>query len=826
MFIEAVRGNYNINLLLLPLIIGLIGGYCVLDIYTILRTRTTPYDWVWIFVGGIATGMTIWSVYLLCLLSYQFPFAVKYDFRIMGLSGLLVLFVCILGFYMVRATRTVELKLILGAVSVGLSLSFFDFLSIEMLHPTFSIHFIPYQVILATLPPILGAVALFAAATASVTASSFKQRLAFKLIGTCVIPLGIYAAYFSTLSATVFIPKLMNLSPDTSERYLETYINISVISLLVVFLPLIGSIFQQATNNKLKTTNQNLLDTQLKLTKSLAVIRATLESTPSGILVIDKHQKILDYNENFLRILKIPQAVIQLKDDKKTTEYILTQLNHPEQFVARNQEVYSKFDRYVHGIMEFKDGRIIEYFSVPQHLETETIGRVFSFRDITAEKKMEEQLLKHATLDGLTGLPNRVLLLDRLHQAIHSAQINNTLVALLYLDIDNFKIINDTLGRDTGDDMLKALAGRLKQHIRFSDTLARISGDEFAVLLAPLENIELAVTIAKRILQSAAAPFTLNAHEYNITASIGISLYPKDGMDAKTLLKNASFANHSIKEQGPGRFSFFTMELNINASNRMELENDLHQALARNEFFLEYQPIFSATSEKIIGTEALLRWRHPRRGVIYPLDFISIAEETGLILAIGDWVLHTACAQNKAWQQHGAAPIKVAVNLTAKQFSQQNFCEKVAVVLQKTGLDPKYLEVELTESAVLKSSEIIIRVISEIKHTGLHFVIDDFGTGYSNLNSLINFPIDKIKLDQSVVKTITKSSSGAAIATAMIAMIKSLHIISLAEGVETKEQFEFLQKNHCDEIQGFYFSKPISADACEKLIQKYEKNSS
>jgi diguanylate cyclase (GGDEF)-like protein/PAS domain S-box-containing protein len=427
----------------------------------------------------------------------------------------------------------------------------------------------------------------------------------------------------------------------------------------------------------------------------------------------------------------------------------------------------------------------------------------------------QEKLNYLAYYDVLTGLPSRTLFQDRLDQALTSANRHEGRLAVLLIDLDNFKNINDSLGHNAGDQLLKQLATRLANSLREGDTVARLGGDEFVSILVNVASEEDVTVVTQRILKLSAEPFTIDDHELFVTCSIGISLYPKDGEDAETLLKNADAALYSAKDKGRNNAQFCSAEMNVKALQRLTLENDLRQALKRQEFLLHYQPRVDLCSGEITGMEALVRWQHPEQGLVPPGSFIPAAEDSGLIVPLGTWVLHTACAQNKAWQAAGLKPVCVAVNLSARQFRQQDLVELVTRILRETGLDAAYLELELTESMIMHDVEATIATLTRLKAIGVKFSIDDFGTGYSSLSYLKRFPIDFLKIDQSFVRDLTTDPDDAAITKTIISMAHDLGHKVIAEGVETEEQKSFLQLHHCDEMQGYLFSRPVPAEICE-----------
>lgn len=446
------------------------------------------------------------------------------------------------------------------------------------------------------------------------------------------------------------------------------------------------------------------------------------------------------------------------------------------------------------------------------------------FNDITHARNDAEQLAHQAQFDQLTGLANRNLLLDRLHQAIANAQRRGEGLIVAFIDLDDFKQINDNLGHELGDNLLKVVAQRLRECTRASDTVARLGGDEFVLVfnqggLAGNASEAQVSELARKILERVGSPLVLGKHEIRINCSMGLAAWPQDGEDADTLLKHADIAMYRAKELGRNGFQFFTAALQERARQQLELGASLRQALERDEFELHYQPQVSLRSGKVVGVEALLRWRHPQRGLLGPGHFIGFAEETGLIIPIGEWVLMRACAQNKAWQDAGLEPIPVAVNVSAKQCAQPELESAVRRALDRSGLPARYLELELTESISMADPASSVPMMDSMKAIGIELSIDDFGTGYSNMSYLRRFPIDRLKLDISFVRDITTDPSSLAISDAIVTMAHSLHLEVVAEGVETEGQLALLASRDCDIIQGFFFCKPLAAPELAQLLQ-------
>jgi diguanylate cyclase (GGDEF)-like protein len=438
-------------------------------------------------------------------------------------------------------------------------------------------------------------------------------------------------------------------------------------------------------------------------------------------------------------------------------------------------------------------------------------------KEILERKQAEGRLTYIALHDDLTNLPNRSLLTDRLSQMLTRVQWRKRLTAVLSFDLDHFNKINDTMGRQIGDFLLKAVSERFRSCVRPGDTIARLGGDEFVMVLADLARPEDVSKIAQKIIGAFSKPFAIQNHEFYITTSIGISLSPNDGIDAQTLLRAADMAMFRAKEQGRNNYQYYHPALNSNAHERFSLETGLRQALAREEFLLHYQPQVDLGTGQIIGVEALLRWQHPERGLVSPEIFVPLAEETGLIIPIGEWVLRTACAQGKSWQNSGFDDMKVTVNLSGRQFQQNNLTETIKGILRETGLDHRRLELELTES-VMQNSETTIAMLRELTDMGIDISIDDFGTGYSSLSYLKRFPIRTLKIDQSFVRNVTTNPDDPTIIKAIISMAHSLRLRAIAEGVETEEQLQFLRSLECDGMQGFLLSPPLPPDEITKFL--------
>ena len=547
--------------------------------------------------------------------------------------------------------------------------------------------------------------------------------------------------------------------------------------------------------------------------------RRMFERNLTGLYIAGTDGTILDCNNTFAQILGYSDRVA-----------LLQHCNEAEALTSQfHEHLYDDTESTVHQILnaeqrfQSQDGSwrwVLTNIRLVSRAEDSSNSFIEGgVVDITDRKVAEEQIQFLAYYDSLTGLPNRTLLKDRLAQALAAARRHKEKVAILFLDLDRFKDINDSRGHSFGDLLLKEVAQRLRKLSRDEDTVARIGGDEFILLLNSLQSAEDASLSAERILREMEQDFVIQSHAFKIGCSIGISVFPEHGSDDETLIKNADAAMYSAKESGRHAFRFFTEDMNAALVARLTVENTLRLALERNELFLVYQPQMEIATETIVGIEALLRWQHPDLGIVLPGMFIHVAESSGLIVPIGEWVLRTACAQAKMWQDAGFDVRSIAVNVSAVQFRQEGFCEMVKSVLKETGLPPQCLELELTETVLLSNAGVIFALLEQLKDMGVKLAIDDFGTGYSSLSYLRQFPVSKLKIDRSFIKDVATNPDGAAIAAAIIEMARALSLKVIAEGVETEAQMRFLQKHHCDQIQGYYFSRPLTAELLEHKLK-------
>ncbi|MGG4455832.1 EAL domain-containing protein [Brevibacillus porteri] len=540
--------------------------------------------------------------------------------------------------------------------------------------------------------------------------------------------------------------------------------------------------------------------------------KSLFEHNPDIVCWLDLAGKFLNLNPAFevvtgYSLNDLRNQSFQQLLDKEGVKRVLSMSRHTQKGVSDNYDL-SVFH---------KNGTLIELNAtvVPIVVNETNVGYFVIAKDITKRKETERMIHYLAYHDTLTGLPNRSLFQSKLEDSLLHASHQAQPLAILFLDLDRFKYINDTLGHSTGDRLLTQVAERLRDSVSPHDTVCRLGGDEFTIILPGMAHDD-AMDFAEKLMQKLISPILLGNQSFVVTTSIGISLFPQDGTDAETLIKNADTAMYQAKEHGRNNYQFFCPELNIALAKKMMLESGLRTALDNNEFQLHYQPQYD--HEKIVGLEALIRWQHPVYGIVSPLDFIPLAEETGLIIPIGQWVLEKACQQCVEWQQQGLPPVRLAVNLSMRQLQDKHLVTMVQQTLQKTGLAPAYLELEITESIAMHRLDTVIPRLQALQDMGIHISIDDFGTGYSSLSCLQSLPINSLKIDQSFTRNMSTNTSNTSIVSAIAAMAHSLSLSLVAEGVETEAQLEFLRSLGCSTFQGYFFSKPISATECEWLL--------
>jgi diguanylate cyclase (GGDEF)-like protein/PAS domain S-box-containing protein len=560
-------------------------------------------------------------------------------------------------------------------------------------------------------------------------------------------------------------------------------------------------------------------DREAALAESGERFEGLVESAMDAIVTVGADQRIVQFNAAAAALFQVPtKAAVGMPLERLIPErFRAAHASHVRRF-GEGREASRRIASELFALRADGTEFPIEA-SVSRSLAGGEQQYTVILRDITARKLFESRIEYLATHDGLTDLPNRNLIRDRIAQAIGHARRAGIHLALMFVDLDRFKVVNDGFGHPFGDVLLKAAGERFQAALREDDTVARLGGDEFLILLTDLQHTDDVYIVAQKILDALERPFALEGREVHVSASIGVSLYPQDGEDFDTLLGHADVAMYRAKDLGRGTYQFFTQAMSAGLKQRVEREAQLRHALERGELQLAFQPKVDLASGAISGAEVLLHWRHPELGIVTPANFIPLAEETGLIVPIGEWVLRSACAQAKAWSDAGLPPVAMAVNLSARQFLHHDIVALVESVLTQTGLPPGQLELELTETLIARDVEKVAATIERLHSAGVRFSIDDFGTGYSNLAQLRRFRVDRLKIDQTFVRNLHTSRNDAAIALAIISLARALDLKVIAEGVETAEQCAFLRKHGCDEIQGYYFSRPVPAEAFAEMLR-------
>ncbi len=560
---------------------------------------------------------------------------------------------------------------------------------------------------------------------------------------------------------------------------------------------------------------------EAELSETLSLLTATLDSTADGILVVDLEGRITSFNQRFVDLWRIPDDILESRNDADALAHVLSQVEDPDRFVAKIEELYARPDALSEDTITFIDGRIFERLSMPQRVAGTTVGRVWSFRDVTERRRLETQLSHQAFHDSLTALPNQALFRDRVDHALSRASRATTGVAVLFVDLDDFKTVNDSLGHTAGDELLVTVSDRLRAALRTSDTAARLGGDEFAVLLEDLDDELGAQTAAEHVLRSMRDPFHIHGHEVVLSASIGIT-FGDATSTCDQLLRNADLAMYTAKRRGKHRYEIYRSEMHAVALDRLERESALRRGLERSELVLEYQPVVELPSGRVKGFEALVRWQHPELGLLPPSQFVQLAEETGLVGELGRQVLVAACLQTRQWQNDhpDVPPLSIAVNVSPRQLQNDDLVECVSATLAATGLPPSSLVLEITETVMMHDTDMTITRLEALKELGVRLAVDDFGTGYSSLSYLQRFPVDILKIDRAFVSTLGEESSEVSLAPAIVSLARTLHLEVVAEGVETDVQGDILAALGCDFAQGYYFARPSSVPDVDALLTR------
>ncbi|MGA4718399.1 EAL domain-containing protein [Fictibacillus nanhaiensis] len=804
---DAVSSTYHIPLVSLSIIIAVIASYAALDLGIQVQKTKSFARYIWMTSGAFAMGMGIWAMHFVAMLAFHLSINVTYDVILVIVSILPAILSSGIALYIISRPVMGKKQVLLGALFMATGIVSMHYTGMEAMKMNAEIQYDPLLWTLsAVIAFVASVVALYLLSFVSQNYKTSKIWLV-KLGSAVLMGIAISGMHYTGMSAATY--KAHQHHTDLTATPFNSTLLAYAIG--IVILILLGMVFISTFIDR-RFEYQSLL--------SERKFRSVIESANDSIILSDRTGTIISWNKAAERIFGFNEKEALGKN---------LQIIIPDKFKVAHQQGMERYllagePKVIGNTVELeglrKDGSEFPIeLSLAAWQEEGTVYFSSIIRDITERKRNEKKINQMVYRDPLTGLPNRLLLNDRLSQALELADETKQTIGIMFIDLDRFKYINDTLGHAVGDQLLIEISKRIQACVGKNDTVCRQGGDEFIVLI-PNTTADEVSKIAQQIIDLFSSSVMVNEQELFVTPSIGIAMYPGDGRDIETLIKNADTAMYRVKEQGKNNFQFYTPEMNEAVTKKMMLEIGLRKALERDEFKIVYQPQIDVETGGIIGVEALLRWHHPEWGTISPAEFIPIAEETGLILQIGEWVLHGACRQNKAWQDAGYAPLRMAVNISSRQFQQSDLVERVSRILRETALAPQYLELELTES-IIQDSKYAVAKMQVLKEMGIHLSIDDFGTGYSSLSYLKTFPIHTLKIDQSFTRNIYADPKDASLVETIIAMAHNLDLKVIAEGVETEEQLQFLQQKQCNEAQGYYFSRPISAEELAVILEEH-----
>jgi diguanylate cyclase (GGDEF)-like protein/PAS domain S-box-containing protein len=813
---------WNGYLVSMSVLISIFGAFSALSHMQSMRENSGKLGFAWMSMGASMLAMAIWSMHFVGMLSFHLPIKLAFDIKLTLLSIVPVLATTLFAFYLLQNKSVRWRQITVAGIVMGLGMAAMHYTGMAALKIQPGIIYDAMSVLLLIVIAIATAIgALFIIFAGEKTGlSPLKQQS----LGAVVIGLAIAGMHYTGMAGANFAAgSLCAVDSKSVEPMLLVFIITSVVLVLFTAGALANVIACNTAFDRLHAANATLKENGTQLRSVQDKLSGILESIPTVVWSMSPSQELLYMNPAGERIFGRSMAEfaadpdlwidIVHADDRKRVKYWQEHISDAEIQLLEYRVVHP------HGAVHWLEERV--------RIVRDALGNVIRFdgvaADVSERKQRDEHIRYLANYDTLTGVPNRNLLMNRLEQSLLQARRARTKVALLFLDIDRFKYINDSFGHLCGDALLVEFAARLKLVLREIDTVARFGGDEFVIILADIRENGHADIVATKIINAFLAPVLVDGRALHVTTSIGVSIYPDHGNDADTLLKNADVAMYLAKDQGRNGFQYYTSAMGAKALARMTLSHALRQALEKNEFVLYYQPQVELRSGRVSSMEALIRWHHPELGFVSPCSFIGLAEETGLIVPIGAWVLKTACIQASAWHRAGHR-LSISVNVSGQQFQQKNIPQLVRESLTFSGLDARYLELELTESLLMSDSDPIIETLNELKKMGVGLSIDDFGTGFSSLSYLSQFPIDIIKIDQSFIANLavekTESNSSISITRAIIALAKAMGLKTIAEGVETQSQLDFLQQNGCDTMQGYYFSRPLPADQIDLLLER------
>lgn len=794
---DQIFNNLHLSLVFVSLILAIISFFTAFDIFNRIANQKGKRKAIWLWYGTFTVGSGIWTSHFLGITAFV-PFR-RFDLLIVFCSLVLTLFLIFITLLVSTRAKEKRLRIKFASISIGLTFLILHYFGMEAVQGqlNYNLWAIIASVLFAYIPPLL-IIKMVVRLRHDSTISSFRIKLYSGTLFGINLKL---MHYISMIGMTIQTTDVDTMTLDHT-NFLSVGLGVGTLVILTIFI--VSSLIDR------KLTTQSL-----KLSQTEQDYRSLFEHNPDIVVRFDMHGYVLSINKALERITgyKIDEWINQHYQRIIMEEHLK---NTSEHFLKATKGIATNCE----SVLIHKNGKpvYVNITNIPIYTNDEIDGVYCIVKDITDKKKAEQMIQHLAFHDYLTGLPNRNNLDQKLSELLSAASINNQTLAVLFIDLDRFKVINDTLGHSMGDILLKEVAIRLRDSLLDEDAVFRQGGDEFIIILENA-NREVASKVALKILRILSAPIKINHFDIFTTPSIGISLFPEDGNSSESLIKHADFAMYQAKTEGKNTYHFYSLDDTNNTINPLEMEMDLHKAIKQDEFILHYQPKVNLETGRIIGAEALIRWNHPEWGIVPPSAFIPIAEETGLIIPIGEWALYTACAQNKKWHKAGLTENVISVNLSLRQFLQLNIVHTIEKALQATGLDAQFLELEITESMTAEI-ERTITTLQALKRLGVRISIDDFGTGFSSLNYLKQFPVDTLKIDQSFVSELLTNPYDETIVKTIISMAHNLNLNVVAEGIETKEQLVFLQEHLCDEGQGYFFSKPLTAT---EFIGKHEE---
>ncbi|REE93054.1 PAS domain S-box-containing protein/diguanylate cyclase (GGDEF)-like protein [Paenibacillus taihuensis] len=796
-----VYGTYNMVLVLFSYLVATVASYTVLDLIGRISTSRGMQRWGWVAFGAVGMGLGVWSMHFVGMLAFSLSTSVAYDLNMVILSVLVVIAAAFVALIIVGQSKLSFPRLLAGGMLLATGISVMHYTGMAAMQID-----ITYKPFYFALSIVIAIIASNAALWLAFYLNEGKlNKILVKLASSLIMGAAVVGMHYTGMHAAQFQLRAQS-DMMTGIMLDQTFLPYLIVIATLFTLGL--SIFGIYISNRFSKKDSEFLQNE-RWYKSL------FENNQDGIISVDRDLRIIDHNAAITNLTGLPGSWFRGNSISGLLPFIAEDALEGTQGMVR-KSLDGEMQNYSSAIINQSGHRIdLNVINVPVSVNGQIVGSYVIAKDVTEEKAAKEKIQHLAFHDELTGLPNRRWFNRELEQMIERASGRFT---VMVMDMDRFKLINDSLGHTYGDLFLQEVSRRIEDCLSgYEMTLSRMGGDEFTLLCDGRYEKEEITGVTERIIETVAVPYRLKENDFYVTVSIGISAYPEDGEDPVQLLKNADTAMYEVKKNGKNGYQFYTRELHAQLQEKIELEGDLRQALAHGQLFLDYQPQADAETNQIIGVEALVRWLHPKKGVLSPGVFIPIAEETGMIYELGTWVLREACRQMKEWHDGGGPLITVSVNLSSQQFHQANLTKYIKDILEETGLESRYLELEITESMMMDPN-VSSGILNELSESGIRISLDDFGTGYSSLSYLKLLPIHKLKIDRSFIRDITENVNDKAIVATIISMAKHLNMDVIAEGIETKEQLDILVDNHCSEIQGYYYSKPLSATDMEAMF--------